>query len=103
VYTIEAMPRKKANGPTVNFQLRLSGEEAIRYIDVLSRAKERNVRSDNTDVNRRLLKLDPDADGLVTDKEVAYFRGTITLGELGESEKKPILSETPPRKGVKKR
>lgn len=102
MYTITTMPRPKTPGPSLNFQLRLSGEPAARYMEIIARARGRNARADNTDINRRLLGLDPDTDGLVTDMEVAYFRGEIALEDLGGSDSRPLLKESPP-KGKKKR
>ena len=37
-----------------------------------------------TDVNRRLLGLDPDVDGLVTEKERRYFLGAKASGKAAD-------------------
>jgi hypothetical protein len=78
MYTIpdNGMPRKKPEGPVVNFQLKLYGEEAERWLKVRDQAKKRNGYIGDTGVNRRLLGLDPDKDGEVTERDRAYFLGS---------------------------
>lgn len=68
-------PRMKKPPPYKTFQIRLSGEEAERWLEVRRRADDRNPRADDTDVNRRLLGLDSDTDGLITEKDRLFFLG----------------------------
>lgn len=87
MYTIvgkDSMPRRKAAGPTVNFQLRLAGEEAERWQEIKERALSRNGRCNDTDINRRLLGLDPDTDGLVSEKDRRYFLGAKVSGKSAD-------------------
>ena len=64
VYTMPfSMPRKKPEGPVVNFQLKLYGAEAERWLRIRNAAKVKNPYIDDTGVNRRLLGLDPDLNG----------------------------------------
>jgi len=66
--------------------LRLRGEEKERYLEVLRRAFQRQPRANNTHVNRRLLGLDPDTDGLVTHEDVLYFQGRQPEQKSGTSD-----------------
>jgi hypothetical protein len=87
MYTMNAnMSRKKPLSHKSNnmFQIRLSDEELERYIEILRRAEKRQPRAGETDVNRRLLGLDEDTDGLVTDEDVLYFQGR-TKKRMGNS------------------
>lgn len=87
MYTIPAkstMPRRKRTGPTVQFQLRLAGDEAERWQQVREWAVSRNARCNDTQINRRLLGLDPDTDGLVTEKDRRYFLGAKASGKSAE-------------------
>jgi hypothetical protein len=99
MYTIarnREMPRRKKEGPSRNFQLRLSGEEAERWLKIRELALERNPRCNDTDINRRLLGLDPDIDGLITEKDRLYFLGAKAAHAemLGRAEgKKPLIRE----------
>jgi hypothetical protein len=69
-------PRTKAKRyPDANLSIRLAGAEAERYDEVLRRAFGRNPRASKSDVARRLLNLDSDTDGLVTDEDVLFFQG----------------------------
>jgi hypothetical protein len=85
MYTKQArphMPRKKPSGPSVPFQLRLRGEEAERWLKIKSGALVKNPRINDIEINRRLLGLDPDIDGAVTEKDRLFFAG----GKPGKSE-----------------
>ncbi len=69
-------PRPKQQGyPDANLSLRLTGEEAERYDEVLRRALQRHPRANKSEVVRRLLGLDRDSDGLVTESDRLYFQG----------------------------
>lgn len=94
------MPRPKPEGPYKNFQLRLSGEEAARLIKLYDQAKSRNPYASETDVNRRLLDLDPDLDGIITEKDRLYFQqaGKEKAKLLGRAPaSKPHLREVSPK------
>lgn len=75
LYTGSGMPRKKPDGAVVNFQLKLYGEEAERWLRVRNQAKQRNPYINDTVINRRLLGLDSDAGGEVTDRDRMFFLG----------------------------
>lgn len=106
MYTVPArppMPRKKQTGPSVTFQLRLRGEEAERWLKVKSKALSKNPRIDDTEINRRLLGLDPDIDGAVTEKDRLFFAGgkpsRSEVGLMGRPQStKPDLRQVPPAK-----
>jgi hypothetical protein len=91
MYTVlgNGMPRKKPVGPVVNFQLKLYGEEAERWLKIRDQAKKRNNYIGDTGINRRLLGLDPDKAGEVTERDRAFF--------LGPQSSKPaeMLGRTP--------
>ena len=96
------MPRPKPKGPIKHFQFRLKPEEAERWYEVFNRAQDRNPRINETEVNRRLLGLDPDIDGAVTEKDRMYFQGqtgqTQTTELLGRAKSsKAHLKEVSPR------
>lgn len=76
MYTIafKRMPRPKPEGPFKTFQLRLNGEEAARWFKIWRTAKERNHYMTETDVNRRLLGLDEDKNGEVTERDRIWFQ-----------------------------
>lgn len=105
MYTIpkrKGMARKKKEGPVVNFQLKLYGEEANRWLKIRAKAKERNHYIDDTSINRRLLGLDPDVDGSVTEKDRLTFQTSSAAGKqpemLGQIAAKTRLAEVPRRK-----
>lgn len=93
------MPRPKPKGPMKNFQFRLKPKEAERWYEVFRRAQDRNPRINETEVNRRLLGLDLDIDGAVTEKDRVYFQGqTQTTELLGRTKpSKAHLKEVSPR------
>jgi hypothetical protein len=101
MYTIHrnGMPRKKKEGAIAHFQLKLYGEEAERWQQIFELALSRNRRYTATDVNRRLLNLDPDTDGVVTERDRSFFLGgkrrADMLGRTKES--KPHIQEVSPR------
>lgn len=76
------MPRPKPTGPIKHFQLRLKPDEAERWLEIFNRAKDRSPRINETEVNRRLLGLDPDIDGAVTEKDRIFFQGQTHPAEM---------------------
>jgi hypothetical protein len=101
MYTMrcDSMPRPKPKGPIKHFQLRLKPEEAERWQRVFDKARDRNPRINETEVNRRLLGLDSDIDGAVTEKDRIYFLGQTGATELVGQTKpsKAHLKEVSPR------
>jgi hypothetical protein len=102
MYTIarKPMPRPKPKGPIKTFQLRLTAEESERWFKIWEAAKKRNHYINETGINRRLLGLEPDVDGSVTEKDRIYFQGTSAtpadmLGRAASA--KPHISEVSPR------
>lgn len=86
MYTLPAMPRQKTEDvDRVNFQLWLRGDAAKRYDEVLRRAKNRQPRANNAHVNGRLLGLEPDTDGLVTEADRQFFQNG-SLAQIQASE-----------------
>lgn len=68
----------------MNFQLRLTPEETERWQKIWDQALSRNPRCNHTHVNRRLLGLDPDIDGLVDEKDRRFFLGAKASGKSAE-------------------
>lgn len=101
MYTMrrDSMPRPKPKGPIKHFQLRLKPEEAERWQEVFKRAQDRNPRINETEVNRRLLGLDMDIDGAVTEKDRVFFQGQTSATEMiGQTKpSKAHLKEVSPR------
>lgn len=80
VYTISnnGMPRKKRH--FASFQLKLYDDDADRWLKIQEQAKLRtNNRITDTEINRRLLQLDPDTDGAVTESDVLMFQGPAAI------------------------
>jgi hypothetical protein len=94
-----AMPRPKPKGPIKTFQLRLRADESKRWYEIFAKALERNPRINETEINRRLLGLDVDIDGAVTEKDRIYFQGqTPNADMLGRAKSsKAHLKEVSPR------
>lgn len=87
----------------INFQLWLSGEDAVRYREVRDKARERQPYSKDSDLHRRLLGLDRGQD-LLTDVEVLYFKGqaerpksitALKLTGVKKSARKKGTNDTP--------
>lgn len=92
MYTISGngMPRKKPEGQVVNFQLKLYGEEAERWLKIVDEAMARsNNRINHTEINRQILGLDPPEE--VTEKHRQFFVGS-------KSKPANLLGRTPPGK-----
>lgn len=102
MYTIigNGMPRKKRK--MISFQLKLYDEEAERWLEIKTWAKERtNDRIDDTEINRRLLGLDPDKNGEVTEEDRLYFlgpEGILRAEMLGKLAAKAHIKQVPPKR-----
>ena len=84
MYTMSGkhMPRPKPKGRIKTFQLRLRVEESERWYEVFAKAVQRNPRINETEINRRLLGLDDDIDGAVTEKDRIYFQGQSSSTDI---------------------
>lgn len=71
-----------------NFQIVLEEDEYQRWLEVLRRAKGRDPRFTNTDVNKRLLGLLP-PDDVVTRDDIKYFQNRVAANSVIAREGKP--------------
>ena len=81
-FTVNTM-RGKTSAKSITLSLRLTGEQAQRYQEVLNRALARNPYADKSDVIREICGLAPPQ--LLTASEIDYFRG-VAPREMIESE-----------------
>ncbi len=72
-------PKKDEIQTSVSF--RLYGEEALRYEEVLARARKHKPRIEITEVAKFLLNLPSEADKILTEKDRLFFQ----IGKLNSS------------------
>lgn len=71
---LSPMPRRKPEGPTMNFQFRLTAEETKRWCELYTKAQAKllGTKLDNSEFNRVLIGLKHN-DKLITEKDRLYF------------------------------
>jgi hypothetical protein len=93
VYTECRMAKPKRSAVQENVSLRLFGDEAKRWIEVMRRARTVDHNANKTDVIRALLRLPPDSLNkreILTEKDRRYFigkdkQGAKDIGDINTS------------------
>lgn len=83
------MARKKPEGRVVNFQFKMYGELAERWLEIRERARKKNPFMDDSGFNRRLLGFDSDikaAVEAVPERDRQHFLATPLGGRRVELE-----------------
>jgi hypothetical protein len=77
---------------SLQFALRLSQPEQVRYEELIRRVWQRNPLADGANINRELLGLKDY--GLLTQEDIAYFRGQAEV---------PVLEANVPKSSSQRR